>query len=318
MLILNKPDQTENEVTNIELYRDRRRFIQSGIVLAAGSLPLLNSHPTHARGKSVDSVVEITDNPADELTPYEAVTSHNNFSEFDFDKQSPAELSRDFRTRPWEVKIDGECHKPQTLGIEDILSGFPMEERIYRLRCVETWSMVIPWLGFPLSLLLNKVEPTTNAKFVEFRTLVDPEQMPNQKRGVFGYELDWPYLEGLRIDEAMSPLTLLATGLYGDTLPNQNGAPIRLVVPWKYGFKSIKSIVSIRLTEQEPVNTWQIQGPGEYGFYANVNPEIDHPRWSQARERRVGEWTKRPTLPFNGYAEQVAHLYEGMDLSKYF
>ncbi len=217
-------------------------------------------------------------------------------------------------THPWTVKVDGECARPGDYTIEDILGRFPSEERIYRLRCVEAWSMVIPWEGFPLKELLDWVQPTGQAKYVEFTTLYDPDQMPGQRRGV----LDWPYVEGLRMDEAMHPLTLLASGLYGRELPNQNGAPLRLVVPWKYGFKSIKSIVRIRLTEDMPRTTWNLMAPNEYGFFANVNPEVDHPRWSQARERRLGEIRRRPTLMFNGYADEVASLYEGMDLRRWF
>jgi sulfoxide reductase catalytic subunit YedY len=217
-------------------------------------------------------------------------------------------------TRPWTVTVEGECNKPGAYDIEDILKRYPAEERVYRLRCVEAWSMVIPWLGFPLSKFIADLEPTSNAKFVEFKTLFDPEQMPGQRRRI----LDWPYVEGLRMDEAMHPLTILSTGLYGKELLNQNGAPLRLVVPWKYGFKSIKSIVSMRFVRQQPLNTWAISAPNEYGFYSNVNPEVDHPRWSQARERRIGEFRRRPTLMFNGYADQVAQLYAGMDLRKNF
>ncbi|HYH99594.1 protein-methionine-sulfoxide reductase catalytic subunit MsrP, partial [Hyalangium sp.] len=235
---------------------------------------------------------------------------YNNFYEFGLDKNDPARHAHILKTRPWSVVIDGEVAKPQTVDIDQILSWFSLEERVYRMRCVEAWSMVIPWHGFPLGELIKRVEPTSRAKYVAFTTLMDPEQMPGQKRHV----LDWPYVEGLRMDEAMHPLTILAVGLYGKTLPNQNGAPLRLVVPWKYGFKGLKSIVKITLTEQQPPTTWNLAKPSEYGFYANVNPEVDHPRWSQATERRVGEYRRRPTLPFNGYAEQVASLYTGMDL----
>ncbi|MGZ5000099.1 MAG: protein-methionine-sulfoxide reductase catalytic subunit MsrP, partial [Methylomonas sp.] len=215
---------------------------------------------------------------------------------------------------PWTLSVEGEAQKPRTFDIDELLKLAPMEERIYRLRCVEAWSMVIPWLGFPLSELLKKVEPTSKAKFVEFITLHDPEQMPGQTTVL----LDWPYREGLRIDEAMHPLTLLTFGLYGEMLPKQNGAPLRIVIPWKYGFKSAKSIVKIRLLEHQPISSWMLTDPKEYGFYANVNPDAAHPRWSQAKERRIGEFLKRPTLPFNGYADQVAKLYAGMDLSKHF
>jgi methionine sulfoxide reductase catalytic subunit len=314
MIIRRKPDLTDNDVTDRVLYHQRRLFIQSGFALAAGAmLPGLHAVAAALDGEKFVDLDKSDFSTDEELTSYESITTYNNFYEFSLEKNGPARLAHTLQTRPWEVVVEGECHKPMTFDIDDILADFDMEERIYRLRCVEAWSMVIPWVGFPLSALLERVEPTMNAKYVEFRTLVDPEQMPNQKRGLFGSVLDWPYLEGLRMDEAMNPLTLLATGLYGEVMPKQNGAPIRLVVPWKYGFKSIKSIVSIRLVEKQPVNTWQVQAPREYGFYANVNPELDHPRWSQARERRVGELLRRDTLRFNGYADQVASLYNGMD-----
>ena len=250
----------------------------------------------------------------DELTPYEDVTNHNNFYEFGTDKLDPARNSGDFRPEPWTVRVEGHVKNAGTYSVEELARPEWTEDRIYRLRCVEAWSMVIPWVGFPLGDLLKRLEPTSRAKFVAFQTLYDPEQMPGQRRDV----LDWPYREGLRMDEAMHPLTILAIGMYGRTLPEQNGAPLRLVVPWKYGFKSIKSIVRIRLQETQPKTTWNQQAPREYGFYANVNPEVDHPRWSQARERRLGEWTKRETLFLNGYADQVADLYRGMDLRAQF
>jgi sulfoxide reductase catalytic subunit YedY len=246
----------------------------------------------------------------DAPTPYGDVTSYNNFYEFGTGKGDPAEYAHTLRPRPWTVTIAGEVQKPQRLDIDQLLGWFPLEERVYRMRCVEAWSMVIPWVGFPLGDLLRRCEPTSRAKYVAFTTLLDLAQMPQQRRRV----LDWPYVEGLRIDEAMHPLAILAVGLYGRTLPNQNGAPLRLVVPWKYGFKGIKSIVRIELTEAQPPTTWNLAAPHEYGFYANVNPAVDHPRWSQATERRIGELRRRPTLPFNGYAEQVASLYAGMDL----
>jgi sulfoxide reductase catalytic subunit YedY len=249
------------------------------------------------------------------LTPIEDITNYNNFYEFSTNKQGVAAEARGFVTKPWNVSVGGLVNKPTTFDLEELLK-FPLEERIYRLRCVERWSMVIPWIGFPLALLLSKVEPTSQAKYVAFQTLYDPRRMSNQSTGV----LDWPYVEGLRLDEAMHPLTILATGLYGETLPPQDGAPIRLVVPWKYGYKSIKSIVKITLVAEEPPTTWNIQAPNEYGFYSNVNPNVSHPRWSQAQEHRIGEssFTSRDTLLFNGYAEQVAHLYVGMDLRKYY
>lgn len=250
----------------------------------------------------------------DKLTPLEDVTHYNNFYEFDTSKDAPARLAGNLKTRPWTISIEGEVRKPKQFAIEDLLKLAAMEERIYRFRCVETWSMVVPWLGYPLAELIKQVEPTSDAHYVEFVSLHDPEQFPGQRSSV----LQWPYREGLRIDEAMHPLTLLTFGLYGELLPNQNGAPIRVVIPWKYGFKSAKAIVKIRFLKQAPVTSWMQAGPKEYGFYANVNPEVDHPRWSQAKERRLGEFLKRPTLPFNGYADQVAKLYSGMDLSKNF
>jgi sulfoxide reductase catalytic subunit YedY len=247
-------------------------------------------------------------------TPLRDVTTYNNFYEFGLDKDEPARRAKDFRTRPWTVTVDGEVAKPLTVDVDELVRWFPLEERVYRMRCVEAWSMVIPWLGFPLGDLLERASPTSRARYVAFTTLLDPEQMPEQKERV----LDWPYVEGLRLDEAMHPLAILAAGLYGRVLPNQNGAPLRLVVPWKYGFKGIKSIVRIRLTAEPPPTTWSIAAPGEYGFFANVNPAVDHPRWSQASERRIGELQRRPTLPFNGYADQVASLYAGIDLRRNF
>lgn len=249
----------------------------------------------------------------EKLTALEDITNYNNFYEFSTDKGSVASEARNFVTKPWTVSVDGLVNKPGTFDLDE-LAKFPLEERIYRLRCVEGWSMVIPWIGFPLSKLLNIVEPNSQARYVAFQTLYDPKRMPNQQTSV----LDWPYVEGLRLDEAMHPLTILATGLYGETLPPQDGAPIRLVVPWKYGFKSIKSIVKMRLVADEPPTTWSSYAPNEYGFYSNVNPNVPHPRWSQARERRIGEFSMRDTLLFNGYAEQVGGLYTGMDLRRYF
>jgi sulfoxide reductase catalytic subunit YedY len=256
------------------------------------------------------------------LTPLDAVTSYNNFYEFGTDKEDPAANAGKLKTRPWQVKVEGEIRKPKTYDIDELLKLAPLEERVYRMRCVEGWSMVIPWVGFSLSELIKRVEPTGNAKFVEFVTLLDPAQMPGQSARV----LKWPYVEGLRMDEAMHPLTLLTLGLYGEALPNQNGAPVRVVIPWKYGFKSAKSIVQIRFTEQQPKTSWELAGPNEYGFYSNVNPTVDHPRWSQAKERRIEKVSvldslfdkKRETLMFNGYADQVAQLYTGMDLKKFF
>jgi len=314
--IANAWDAPEREVTPEALWLRRREFLR-GAGLAAGALLLpacgrtesgaVAAGPSPVRGPDGFT----TDEPA---TAFEAASSYNNFYEFGTDKEDPAERAGSLVTRPWSVRVDGEVAKPGTIPLEDLLAPHPSEERVYRLRCVEAWSMVIPWRGIPLGALLRRLEPTSRAKFVAFETLLDPEQMPGQRRSV----LDWPYREGLRIDEAMHPLALLATGMYGRDLPNQNGAPLRLVVPWKYGFKSIKSIVRISLVEQQPPATWNQQAPDEYGFYSNVNPDVDHPRWSQRSERRVGELRRRPTLPFNGYAEQVAGLYAGMDLRKHF
>ncbi len=247
-------------------------------------------------------------------TDYEDATRYNNFYEFGTDKTDPSENAHTLRASPWSVLIDGEVDKSGRVPLEDILAAAPLEERIYRLRCVEAWSMVVPWVGIPLAKVLARYAPTSQARYVEFETLVDPEQMPGQQRNV----IDWPYREGLRLDEAMHPLAFLAVGMYGRVLPNQNGAPIRLVVPWKYGFKSIKSIVRIHLTATQPRTSWNDLQPSEYGFYANVNPDVDHPRWSQARERPLGGFRKQPTLPFNGYGEQVASLYAGLDLRRNF
>jgi sulfoxide reductase catalytic subunit YedY len=309
MLIRKPADVSASEITSESDYLDRRRFIGAaaavGIAASAGlSLPRL----LHA------AVVGGVGQREDELTPLEDVINYNNFYEFGTGKSDPAKNAHTLRTRPWTVQVDGEVHRPRTFGIEDLWRQFPPEERVYRLRCVEAWSMVIPWLGFPLRSLLDAVEPNSHARFVEFTTLLDPEQMPGQRTNA----LPWPYVEGLRLDEAMNPLAILSLGLYGKGLPNQNGAPVRLVVPWKYGFKSIKSIVRIRLTREQPRATWNVVAPREYGFYANVNPDVDHPRWSQARERRIGELRRRPTLPFNGYADQVAELYADMDLARYY
>lgn len=304
-------DLKECEVTPKALWASRRDFLRQAMTAGLGGWmagPLTaNAGPL---GAKLNPAFQVTD----PTTPLEKVTTYNNFYEFGTSKEDPAQQATDFKVRPWTVTVEGEVNKPQTFDLDDILKLAPLEERIYRLRCVEAWSMVIPWIGFPLKELLKRADPRGNAKFVEFISLMDPEQMPGQKKAV----LDWPYREGLRLDEAMHPLTLLTVGLYGDVLPNQNGAPIRIVIPWKYGFKSVKSIVRIRLTETMPVTSWMKAGPSEYGFYANVNPAVDHPRWSQAKERRIGDFLKRPTLPFNGYGDQVASLYSGMDLSKNF
>lgn len=306
MLIKRPADIRPSEITDRQIYLDRRRFIAAFSALAF--TPALSAAPAKLAARPGPF------STAETKTPYADVTSYNNFYEFGTDKSSPARLSRNFVPKPWAVAVEGEAGKPRTFALEELLRIAPLEERIYRMRCVEGWSMVIPWVGFPLAELLKRVEPNSRAKFVEFTSLHDPQRMPGQRAPV----LDWPYVEGLRIDEAMHRLTILAVGLYGEEMPNQNGAPIRLVVPWKYGFKGIKSIVRIRLVERQPVSTWTRAAPSEYGFYSNVNPDVDHPRWSQARERRIGEFLKRKTLPFNGYAEQVAQLYTGMDLRKFF
>lgn len=282
--------------------------------LAAGAtLASLLPHSVLA-GEQLANVKKAAGSLPDELTPFKDVTHYNNFYEFGTGKEDPAQNAGSLKTRPWSITVEGEVNKPKVFDMEELLKLAPLEERVYRLRCVEAWSMVIPWIGYSLAELLKHVEPTGKAKFVEFVSLEDPKQMPGQKSAT----LNWPYREGLRIDEAMHPLTLLAVGLYGEVLPNQNGAPIRLVVPWKYGYKSAKSIVKIRLVEKQPMTSWMEAGPNEYGFYSNVNPAVDHPRWTQAKERRIGEFLKRPTLPFNGYADQVAQLYSGMDLTKNF
>lgn len=282
--------------------------------LAAGAAAAALWPAKLSAGEKLATVMSMNAADKEELTPYDKVTQYNNFYEFGTGKEDPAANSGSLKTRPWTIAVEGEVHKPTTFDIDQILKMAPLEERIYRLRCVEAWSMVVPWVGFPLAELIKRVEPTGNAKFVEFVSLYDPEQMPGQRTAV----LTWPYREGLRMDEAMHPLTLLTVGLYGEVLPNQNGAPVRIVVPWKYGFKSAKSIVKIRFAETQPVSSWTEASPSEYGFYSNVNPDADHLRWSQAKERRIGDFFKRKTLPFNGYAEQVAHLYAGMDLKKYF
>jgi sulfoxide reductase catalytic subunit YedY len=308
MLIRTQTRISESEVTDKGLWLDRRKFLALGAsaMAAASAWPALGA-PLAGVSKSPYRV-------EDAPTPLKDVTHYNNFYEFGTDKGDPAQMAPSFfgkPPRPWVVTVSGECGKPGPIGYEDLIKPHQLEERIYRLRCVEAWSMVIPWVGVPLADVLKRFEPNSRAKYVEFTTLVDRERFPGQRSAV----LDWPYVEGLRLDEAMHPLALLAVGLYGEELLPQNGAPIRLVVPWKYGFKSIKSIVTIRFTETQPRSSWMKSAPREYGFYANVNPKVDHPRWSQAKERRIGEFLKRETLPFNGYAEQVAGLYAGMDLA---
>ncbi|MCX7099246.1 MAG: protein-methionine-sulfoxide reductase catalytic subunit MsrP [Methylococcales bacterium] len=299
-----------SEITPKNLFLARRKFMQmAGGAAAAALLP-----SSLWAGEKVSNTVKSAYTVPEELTPYKDVTEYNNFYEFGTDKEDPAKNAGSLITKPWTVTVDGEVNKPKVFDIEELLKMAPLEERVYRLRCVEAWSMVVPWLGFPLAELIKRVEPNSKAKYVEFISLLDPAQMPGQLRTV----LEWPYREGLRLDEAMHPLTLLTFGLYGELLPKQNGAPIRIVVPWKYGFKSAKSIVRIKFTEQQPTSSWMQAGPNEYGFYSNVNPDVDHARWSQAKERRIGEFLKRKTLPFNGYSDEVSQLYAGMDLKKNF
>ncbi len=317
MLIRKGGGLKSSEITPHVVYLNRRAFMLGAAALA------LAPQRGEAAAPPAATPLKATPNSAfrleDAQTPLKDVTSYNNFYEFGMNKEDPARLAHTLKPRPWAVQVDGLVHKPKTFDIDEVLKMAPLEERIYSLRCVEAWSMVIPWIGFPLASLLKRVEPTGQAKYVEFHTLVDPEQFPAQKKGVFNFSsLEWPYTEGLRLDEALHPLTLLTVGLYGQVLPNQNGAPIRIVIPWKYGFKSAKSLVRIRLTDTEPKTTWSRQAPQEYGFYSNVNPAVDHPRWSQATERRIGEFRRRKTLPFNGYADQVTSLYAGMDLRKFY
>jgi methionine sulfoxide reductase catalytic subunit len=323
MLIKKPADIRESEVTPKELYLRRREFIKTAGSLAAGGAVAaagagLLAEPAAAQNPNAYKFSNLKrPSPYDtteKVNSYRDITTYNNFYEFGLDKADPARNAHTLKPRPWSIVVEGHCNKPGTYNIEDIGSWFPLEERIYRMRCVEAWSMVIPWVGFPLADLVKRLEPTSRAKFVEFKTLVDLKQMPGQTEP----NLQWPYTEGLRMDEALHPLTLMAVGLYGEVLPNQNGAPIRLVVPWKYGFKGIKSIVRMRFVENQPLNTWQQTRASEYGFYANVNPDVDHPRWSQKTERRIGELFRRKTLPFNGYADQVASLYAGMDLRKHY
>jgi len=331
--LTSKSSLTEHQVTDENIYHQRRAVLKQLGFLGAGALVAGVSSQSHAswfsgEDKPSFATKALNYKPADNaagqiLTTEKKVTTHNNFYEFGSQKHQPVELSQQFNVKPWQLSISGECDKPFTLDYDELFTRFPLEERIYRLRCVEAWSMVIPWLGFSLASLIKQASPNSKAKYVAFETLYDPEQMPGQANRRLGGGIQYPYTEGLRLDEAMNPLTLLSVGLYGKTLPPQNGAPIRLVVPWKYGFKSIKSIVSIKLVSTPPQTTWNKLAPQEYGFYANVNPMHDHPRWSQASERRISGSSvfsaKRiETLPFNGYGEQVAHLYKGMDLHKYY
>jgi sulfoxide reductase catalytic subunit YedY len=318
VLIKRPADLPGSEITSPDLYLRRREFLVGGAAMTAGLTLSLSPGLAVAGGPAGGGLAPLSGVKAgpfatsEARTPFKDISSYNNFYEFGTDKSDPAQNAHTLRTRPWTVAIEGEVKKPQVIDIDALLKMFPLEERVYRLRCVEGWSMVIPWVGFPLGPLLKQLEPTSRAKYVAFTTLQAPDQMPGQRLPVLG----WPYLEGLRMDEAMHPLTILAVGLYGNALPNQNGAPVRLIVPWKYGYKSAKSIVKIRLVENQPPTAWNVSSPAEYGFYSNVNPAVDHPRWSQAKERRIGEFQRRKTLPFNGYANEVASLYAGMDLVK--
>ena len=319
MLIKKAEDIRSSEITPKSLYLNRRKFLAGAALAGAaaataiGLREIVSPSTSAFAGNKINGIQKSPLSTTETVTPYKDVTNYNNYYEFSTEKDEPAKLAQKFRTRPWKVKIDGMVDKKQELDVEAIIKMAPPEERIYRHRCVEGWSIVVPWVGFSLSELIKRVNPSSKAKFVEFTTILDRTQMPGQQRNV----LEWPYVEGLRMDEAMHPLALLCFGMYGEDLPNQDGAPIRIIIPWKYGFKSAKAIVRIRFTDKQPLNTWNISAPMEYGFYSNVNPNVDHPRWSQAKERRLGEFSKRPTLMFNGY-DQVASLYSGMDLKKNF
>ncbi|HZP64160.1 MAG TPA: protein-methionine-sulfoxide reductase catalytic subunit MsrP [Terriglobales bacterium] len=319
MLIKKADDLRYSEVTPKNWYMNRRRFLAgtaiagAAAVASVGAREMFSPSSTVEANAKIDGIKKSSFSTTEKITPLKDVSNYNNYYEFSTDKYEPAGLAKDFKTRPWNVTIDGLVKKKQVLDVDSIIKLAAPEERIYRHRCVEAWSIVVPWIGFSLSELIKKADPLPKAKYVEFTSANDPKQMPGVRVPI----LDWPYVEGLRMDEAMHPLALLAFGMYGETLPNQDGAPLRLVVPWKYGFKSGKAIVRIRFTDSQPINTWNKMAPNEYGFYANVNPNVDHPRWSQAKERRLGEFLKRPTLMFNGY-DQVASLYSGMDLKKNF
>ena len=317
MLIRKPADIRYSEVTPKALYLNRRNFLAAVGIPAAflGARELLSpSKRVEAAGDKLPNLAKSPFSTSEKENTYNDVTHYNNFYEFGTGKDEPAGYAKNFKTNPWTLSVEGEVAKPRKYSLDDIMKIAPLEERIYRHRCVEAWSIVVPWAGYSLSALLKQVEPTAKAKFVAFQSYYEPAQMPQSKYA--GIQL--PYIEGLRMDEAMHPLTMLTVGMYGETLPPQDGAPVRLTVPWKYGFKSAKSLIKIRLVDKQPLNTWNIQAPQEYGFYSNVNPKVDHPRWSQATERRLGELRRRPTLMFNGYADQVASLYTGMDLTKYY
>jgi sulfoxide reductase catalytic subunit YedY len=317
MLIRRAQEIKPSEITDYQLYLSRRSFMIGAAALALA--PSVTAAAAPPAGQPLKAQKNETFAVEDPPTKFESVTTYNNFYEFGPNKDDPARLAQTLKPRPWTIQVEGHIKRPKTYDIDELIRLFPLEERVYRLRCVEGWSMVIPWIGYPLASLIKRVEPTSQARFVEFTTLLDPEQFPGQRKGLFNFSgLDWPYVEGLRLDEALHPLTLLTFGLYGQVLPNQNGTPVRVVVPWKYGFKSAKSIVRLRFVGEQPKTTWEKAAPHEYGFYSNVNPTVDHPRWSQATERRIGEFRRRKTLPFNGYADQVASLYAGMDLKKHY
>jgi len=304
-----------SEITPYKKYLTRRQFIQSSIATSIATTLPSNLYAAHEKQNNQYSD-QLSQN--DSLNTYEEITTYNNFYEFGTGKSDPSNFSNKFKPRPWSISVEGLVTKPGMIDLEDLISNFTIEDRVYRLRCVEAWSMVIPWQGFPLKDLIKKVEPLSDAKYIEFETVYRPEEMPGQKRKIISFYVPWPYTEGLRLDEGLHPLTILSTGLFGHDLLNQNGAPLRLVVPWKYGFKSIKSIVAIRFLKEQPKTSWSLINPSEYAFYSNVNPNVDHPRWTQATERRIGEFLRRPTLMFNGYEEEVSHLYKDMDLAKYY
>ena len=317
MLVQRRTNILSSEITDERTYLNRRQFIQgtSGAALGLATGAFALSSATNLRAGSQETIPDIQTSAFstnEEPNSFSDITSYNNFYEFGLDKGDPARHAHELTVKPWSVKVEGHVNKAAEYDLEDLLKGITFEERIYRLRCVEAWSMVVPWVGFPLSTLINRFEPTSNAKFIELTTVYRPEEMPGQRRAI----LNWPYIEGLRMDEAMHPLTILVVGLYGKTLLNQNGAPLRLMVPWKYGFKSVKSIVRMRFTNEQPRTAWNVAAPNEYGFYANVNPAVDHPRWSQARERRIGKFFRQATEMFNGYGDEVASLYSGMDLRR--
>lgn len=317
MLLRKAPDFRSSEITPKRLYCDRRQILRLlGMAAASAVAPSVYAGTVPGRGRPLHVTSKMV-TTSDSLTPYNAISQYNNFYEFGIDKDDPARNADAFKPVPWSVTVDGECAKPGTYPLEDILQPHPLEERVYRMRCVEGWSMVIPWVGFPLRDLLKRFEPTGHARFIEFASVLRPTEMVGQRQR-FPSILPWPYKEGLRLDEAMHPLALIAVGLYGETLPSQNGAPLRLVVPWKYGFKGAKSIVKISFVGKQPLTTWQNEWPEAYGFYSNVNPDVPHPSFTQAKERRIGEFFRRDTLMFNGYGEQVASLYAGMDLKKFY